>query len=293
MRWPADHPAVEDAALAPWAADVDRLCPDATVVRVLRHVRGRRVSTLVSTPRGPAVLKVFATSRARGGHRRLVALAESPAGPFVPRSIGNRKGHLLLIEFVPGVPMSEVDDGALREAAALAGQALRAMHDSEVVLDRVWTVEREFEQLRRTAGPGTSPLVERVIARTTLSPDAPMVPSHRDFHPAQVVVGDDGVRFVDLDDAAMAPRGLDVGNFVAHLEAEAEVGRRSRPAVSAAIAAFLAGYRIQPQAFDAWRRLTLARLVALAETRHGSPSQALRLAAALEETRREGLAWPA
>ena len=32
------------------------------------------------------------------------------------------------------------------------------------------------------------------------------------------------VRWIDLDDAAMAPRGLDVGNFVAHLRRDAVVG---------------------------------------------------------------------
>src|SRR5262245_9349301 len=123
VRWPADHPALTDPALASWAVDADRLCPEAEVIRVLRHLPGRRVTTLVRTHDGLAVLKLFATSRARGGHRRLSAFADSPARSLVPRPLGYRKGHLALVEFIPGTPLDRVADVALTPAAGLAGRA--------------------------------------------------------------------------------------------------------------------------------------------------------------------------
>jgi len=293
MRWPDDHPAVTDPALTEWAGEVDRLCPDAEVVRVLRHLPGRRVTTLLQTPSGLAVLKLFATSRARGGHRRLAAFAESPAAPFLPRSLGNRKGHLLLVDFVPGVPFTDLGDDALAEASRMAGRALRSVHDSGVVLGRTWGVTDEIAQLRRTAGPATRAVVERAIARWTPSEGEPPVPSHRDCHPAQVIRTENGVLLVDLDDSAMAPRGIDAGNFVAHLEMDAHVGRRTSEGASEAIDAFLGGYGFEPPSLDSWTRLSLARLAALAETRHRSVGQAQVLAAAVDRILSVGHGRPA
>lgn len=282
MRWPADHPALTDPALAPWAGEADRLCPLAEVVRVLRHLPGRRVTTLVSTSGGLAVLKLFATSRARGGHDRLTALAESPAGSLVPGPIGYRKGHLALVEFVPGTPLDQLGDDVLVPAADLAGRALRRLHDSGAELDRTWGPSDEIVQLRRTAGPATRNDVERAIARWTPPVEGRSVPSHRDCHPAQVVWNEEGVRFIDLDDSAMAPRALDVGNFLAHLQAEALLERRTKEAAAAAVDAFASGYGQEPPALRPWTQLALARLAALAETRHNSVAAAAVLCGALD-----------
>jgi len=240
------------------------------------------VTTLLQTPSGLAVLKLFATSRARGGHRRLAAFAESPAARFHPRSLGNRKGHLLLVEFVPGVPLADLGDDGLAEASRMAGRALRSVHNSGVELDRTWDVSEEIAQLQRTAGPATRAVVERAIARWRPLENEPTVPSHRDCHPAQVIQTENGVRLIDLDDSAMAPRGIDVGNFVAHLEMDAHVGRRTSEVVTEAMEAFLEGYGLEPPSLDSWTRLSLARLAALAETRHRSVEQAQVLAAAVD-----------
>jgi hypothetical protein len=281
LRWPADHPALTDSALAPWAGDVDRLCPEAEVIRVLRHLPGRRVTTLVNTGDGLAVLKVFATSRARGGHSRLTAFAESRAGSLVPRPIGYRKGHLALVEFIPGTPLEQLDDDALVVAAALAGRALRRLHESGAELDRTWGPSEEIAQLRRTAGPATREEVERTIARWTPPARGRSVPSHRDCHPAQVVWTEHRVRFIDLDDSAMAPPSLDVGNFLAHLQMEALLARRSKTIAAAAADSFVSGYGQEPPALESWTQLALARLAALAETRHKSSGRAQVLCRAL------------
>jgi hypothetical protein len=60
MHWPDDHPVRTDPRLAEWQADADAVCSQGSVLAVLRHVTGRRVATLVRTPDGPGVLKLFA-----------------------------------------------------------------------------------------------------------------------------------------------------------------------------------------------------------------------------------------
>lgn len=93
---------------------------------------------------------------------------------------------------------------------------------------------------------------------------------------------DRDLRFIDLDDAAMAPRGLDVGNFVAHLRKQAAIGQRWPPAViDVAISAFIDGYGTPRDNLECWERLSLAPLAALAETRYGSCEQPQKLLAPL------------
>ena len=54
------------------------------------------------------------------------------------------------------------------------------------------------------------------------------MPSHRDYHPGQLLLAPEGVTLLDLDTAAMAERELDAGNFLAHLDLF-ELARRSVP----------------------------------------------------------------
>ncbi|GAC1320642.1 MAG: hypothetical protein NVSMB25_13300 [Thermoleophilaceae bacterium] len=288
MHWPPDHPVLTDRALARWREGAERLCPDATAVRVLRHLPDRRVTTLVQLRGGLAVLKVFATPRAGDNHRRLTALATVGAAGLVPRSLGaDDSGHVGLIELVPGTPLDEVSDEQLASCAERAGDALRRLHGSGARLDRSWTIVDEQRQLRRTAGRSTRAAAEDAIGRW--APRAgTLVPSHRDCYPAQAIANQGEVRFIDLDDAAMAPPGLDTGNFLAHLLKDALVGLRPWPHSMRAMDAFLEGYGGAPAGLGAWARLSLMRLAALAETRHRDPEQAQRLLDANYDWRHAG-----
>lgn len=279
IAWPSTHPARTDPALAPWAGGAEEVCPGARVGAVLRHLPGRRVASLVERAHDCGVLKVFASPRARGNHRRLAALHATAAAHVVPRPIAvDVRGHVSLVEYVAGTPMPDLDDRRYVDAARLGGAALRQLHRSAAVLDRCWEVRDEIEQLRRTSGPLTQAVVERVIG-TTRHSSAGVVTAHRDCHPAQLVLTGGGhACWIDLDDAAMAPAGLDVGNFIAHLEAEAATGRRGAATVEAAVAAFVDGYGVEVPDVAAWRRLSLARLCALAETRHGDRARIRQMA---------------
>ena len=77
--------------------------------------------------------------------------------------------------------------------------------------------------------------------------------------------------FIDLDEATMAPPGLDVGNLLGHLSQEAALGRRPALEVADAAAAFLTSYGGTPPDTDCWQQLTLARLAALADARFDRP----------------------
>ena len=283
MPWPADHPLRVDRALEPWAGAARAILAEGRFIRVLRHLEGRRVASLVEMPQGPAVLKVFARPRARGNDRRLRLLAASPAGGLVPRSLGvDRSGHVSLVEWTTGRVYDGVDDSGFVRLARSIGAALRSLHGSGTALDRSWTYDDETTQLRRRATPATWQAIERVVVATRDLASEPLVPAHRDCHPRQIVVCADGVRWIDLDDAALAPAALDVGNFVAHMRRDECLGRRSRSVTEAAIQGVLDGYGPIAGDLEGWTRLALVRLAGLAETRHGQPRDRQRL---LELTR--------
>jgi Ser/Thr protein kinase RdoA (MazF antagonist) len=119
------------------------------------------------------------------------------------------------------------------------------------------------------------------------------VPSHRDLHPRQVVLSGHDIGFIDLDDCALAPPGLDVGNMVAHLRREAVIGRRQHDVAARAVSAFLTGYGAEPPDLQAWVALALARLASLAETRHGRPAERDALLAELDGGAAQPLPEPA
>ena len=268
MHWPAEHPLRADALLARWRGPADRLCGDGVVLRVLKHVRGRRVATLVSMPDGPAVLKVFSSPRARGNDRRLRALGPA-VGDLLPQALQvDPLGHVGLLSYLPGRPLDSMSGPPFVAACGQAGAALARLHGCGVVLDRQWTAADELTHLRSMATPTTDAAITRAVLPQH---DVELRPAHRDLHLAQVVVQPAGVAFIDLDEATMAPPGLDVGNLLGHLSQEAALGRRPALEVADAAAAFLTSYGGAPPDTDCWQQLTLARLAALADARFDRP----------------------
>jgi Phosphotransferase enzyme family len=273
MQWPLDHPAVTDEALAAWAHHAETIAPGAQVVRLLRHLPGRRVATQVRTNDGQsAVLKVFASPRARGNDRRLEALQNSGVRNLVPRPLGvDKTGHVSLVEWVDGVMFDQTPDDRFDGAAFQVGVSLRQLHESSVVLDRSWTIREELALLGKRQTPTVQRLIDAMGGMEQLAErlaDEPLVSAHRDCHPRQAVISDGSARWIDLDDCAMAPAGLDVGNMIAHLKREAAIGLRDPAVADEAVTAFREGYGPIPATTDTWQRLSLVRLCGLAETRH-------------------------
>jgi Ser/Thr protein kinase RdoA (MazF antagonist) len=279
MSWPTDHPALTDPKLAPWAGGIEEVVPYSRVKAVLRYLPGRRMATLVDSQGELTVVKVFASPRARGNVRRLNALAASRAAALVPKVIGSdATGHVLAVTYTRGLLPASLSDAQYPACFFAVGAALRRLHDSGTELDRVWDWEMEVTQLRRRAAPATADLAESLTTSSHGLAGGVLVPAHRDFHPRQVVVAEDGsVSFIDLDDAAMAPRGLDVGNMLGHLVKEAATGTRSEAATVQAGEKFLEGYGpcadLGQGVLTGWTLLCVARLAGLAESRHGDPVQ--------------------
>jgi hypothetical protein len=279
VPFPADHPALLDPALAEWAAGLEDAAPGGVPGQVLRHLPGRRIAVLTELDGQTVVVKVFASPRARGNARRLLALAATPVAGIVPGVVGcDHEGHVLAVTYRDGVIPDHLPDAEYSGHFAAVGRALRRLHDSGAELDRSWGRDEEVAQLVRRHVPTTAELVRHLEVATHWLRAAPTVPSHRDFHPRQVVVTTEGgIALIDLDDAAMAPRGLDVGNMIGHLVRERVTGRRPASVTEAATAAFLDGYGssedLDAATLQAWTTLSLVRLAALAETRHQDPAQ--------------------
>lgn len=283
MRWPPDHPVHRDPRLAAWLAAADELCAGAELGPVLRHVPGRRIAVRLSTPDGDRVLKIFGSPRGRGNHRRLTQLAVSAAGDVLPVPRGtDSSGHAVLIDWVDGTPLDLLEPGRFVPGCYESGRALAALHRSGVRFDRSWTVEDELTQLERRATRRSGALLGAARQLAANLADQPLTSAHRDLHPRQVVVTGGGVRMIDLDDAAMAPPSLDVGNFLAHLEADEITGRLDIRTGLAAARAFRSGYGQDPGHLAAWRWLALLRLAGLAESRHHRPDRAEALLSRLE-----------
>jgi Ser/Thr protein kinase RdoA (MazF antagonist) len=82
-------------------------------------------------------------------------------------------------------------------------------------------------------------------------------------------------RWIDLDDSAMAPRALDLGNMLAHLRQETLRDARTAAVIVAAEHAFLRGYGPTPDVSSGvlrqWQAAASLRLAGLAATRHAEP----------------------
>lgn len=275
MQWPAEHPLRTDEKLRPWAGAAADLCDGARVVRVLRHLPGRRVATLLRLRDTYSVLKVFASPRARGNDRRLTALAAGPAASIVPASLGtDPSGHVHLVTYHAGVMLHQLPDADFVASCGRTGAQLRRLHDCGVELDRYWGWREEAAQLERHALTSTLGRAREALLHPPDAEGADRVCAHRDCHPGQVVVEPTGdVRWIDLDDSAMAPRALDVGNMIAHLRREYLSETRDREVAVAAETRFLLGYgshaSLTTAALDRWIEVALLRLAALAATRHG------------------------
>ena len=115
----------------------------------------------------------------------------------------------------------------LREELAKTGRALAAIHASGAVYERMVTFEDELEEVEdviaRLAltvptlkGAGAT-LIEGLAAASRKEPAGALVPAHHDFRPAQVLLHDGDIGFIDFDGAAMAEPALDLGRFRAKL----------------------------------------------------------------------------
>ena len=239
----------------------------------LKSKQGRRRTVRAVGPTRRAIVKAYHSERAPLVAARVRALAAGPPEPRVPEvlDVDPVRRRVILSE-VPGRPLREALLAGELDECARAGAAVRCWH-------AFWhgvappplaahTVERELEILlgwAERAEPAIGDSVRRAAAGPAAEwPTATVV--HRDLYEEQIVLGA-RIGLIDLDDAALGPAELDIGNLLAHIEL---LELRSGHDLGAAVEALLAGYglgALDPELLDRCRRLTRLRLACI----HGRP----------------------
>jgi Ser/Thr protein kinase RdoA (MazF antagonist) len=240
-------------------------------LELLKQKAGRRSTYRAHGSRRTAIVKVYESDRARTVAKRVAALREGPFEPVVPR---------VWAETDDMVVLSEIQGRPLR-ASVLAGDTLachRAGH-ALGVWHKFWrgsapegltrhTLARELEILRRESEQAPDPIAGAVaFALKAVEDDEEWEPAtviHRDLYEEQVMLAED-VGLIDLDDAAIGPPELDVGNLCAHLDL---LARRYGRALDEAQRAFLDGYLstgapLELQLLLTCRSLSLLRLACI------------------------------
>ena len=250
-----------------------KLVPDLTGCdwRLLRHKPGRRhIGVLEAAGSARAIVKLYTEShfdQARLGAR----FAASMGGPVL---LGSSRRHGILVSaWQPGRSLADLDPGDRRAAvsAAAAGAALALVHERRSgdlplrnLADEARAViaaARSLASLAPDLALRTMRLADRVAALILDSAER-KVPLHGDFSADQVVVGPDRVHLIDWDRAGTGPRTLDLGCFVARLEADAlqAGGALPRELVAAFVDAYADAAGRRPKALRVWTAAALLRL---------------------------------
>lgn len=244
------------------------------VLEELKHKPGRRTTSRAVGARRSAIVKVYASERAATVAARIGALAAGPSEPMVPEVLlCDVDAHLVALSDVPGEPLRASLLVSDLGTSARAGRAIGAWH-------RTWlgrppdalvphTPERELEILRARAAQASpavrAPVDEAMTALAEAEWGYPTV-VHRDLYEEQILVGD-RIGLIDLDDVALGPPELDVGNLLAHVDL---LALRSGADLTALTEALLEGYRksgpaLDPALLGRSRALTLLRLACIHE----------------------------
>lgn len=243
--------------------------------KVLKDKPGRRRTSRASGPHGTAIVKVYASKRAPVVAQRVRAVQDGPSEPVLPRVlVCDETRHLIVLTEVPGRAFRDhLLAGDLRTAERV-GKVLAGWHTAhrgrtpEAL--RVHTAAREVEILleRSAAAPScVAQAVRRAVARAQDEWPADTV-VHRDLYEDQIVVGDQ-IGLLDLDDAAIGPAELDLGNLLAHLDLlEQRTGITLGPSVDALLSAYARHAPMDHDLLSRCRLLSVLRLACL----HSDPT---------------------
>jgi Ser/Thr protein kinase RdoA (MazF antagonist) len=251
--------------------DLAHVVGSPVAMQELKHKPGRRRTLRARGSRRTAIVKVYESERAPLVAARVAALSAGPPEPRTPEVLYlDPARRMLVVSEVSGVPLRRsivVGDVAAcaRTGRALAGWR-RAWRNTSPNGLQSHTMEDEERILLSQAE--RAPAHVRALIRSALPalrgewPCTTVV--HRDLYEEQVLLGD-RVGLIDLDDAALGPPELDVGNLVAHVEL---LELRKGADLRASRDALLGGYDVDsldPDLFDRCRRLALLRLACIHE----------------------------
>lgn len=246
--------------LVEFPPEIWRVSKNRTRLRLLAYKPGRRavfravvrLKRLDGTDETllPLHLQVEHPATLDRSHKNLCRVHEalpSAAAWSVPTPLGVVEDRCLLASsWELGSPLTEVM-GSSSETAMLAGtaRALAGLHRLDIEPTKAVAAQRssgllalarDLADLLPDEESRILVLGERLAGlAAALERSGPVVPTHGDFHPGQVLLQDGRVVLVDFDRAGHEHAAADVGSFVARL-IEAGRGRRS-------IDRFVNGYR--------------------------------------------------
>lgn len=250
---------------------LEQLVGTPVALEELKHKPGRRRTLRARGPNGSAIAKIYTSDRAATVARRIAALAGGPPEPVVPTVLRvDPERHLLVLSDVPGRPLREPLLAGDGEVCYRVGAALGAWHAAWAGRApaplRRHSNARELEILRSRAEAASRPVAHAVAdAAPRLTGDwGCTTVVHRDLYEEQVLV-EERVGLIDVDDAALGPPELDVGNLLAHLDL---LARRRDRELKREVGRLLDGYAeigppLDEALLDRCQRLTLLRLACL------------------------------
>jgi aminoglycoside phosphotransferase (APT) family kinase protein len=227
---------------------VERLIGAPAVFEELKHKPGRRLTVRARGPAGSVIVKLYRSDRVTAVAGRISALADGPAETEVPRLLAvDRAQRLLVLSDLRGRPLREAVLASDEEACRRAGTAIAAWHSAWAGTRpgalQEHTIERELAVLADRAARTSRSTGVHVAAAAAEVRDGwtPATVVHRDLYESQVLLGE-RVGLIDLDDAALGPPELDVGNLLAHLDL---LALRSKRRLDRAEKALLDGYAMR------------------------------------------------
>jgi aminoglycoside phosphotransferase (APT) family kinase protein len=181
---------------------------------------------------GPMAETVYGKLRNDGaGRLHQIGAAMKRSGVPTPRTLAWWSDLGMVIqESGAGVRLADLrdTDDYLRWMGVVA-DALASLHLSPVEGLPHYSPDDEIRDLQDSAATIGSVLPKmeafaselcRRIAALLCTRDGEVTTTHGSFHDDQVLVGDDGVEFIDTDGAVIGPPHSDVGHFLSYLSAE-------------------------------------------------------------------------
>jgi Ser/Thr protein kinase RdoA (MazF antagonist) len=238
-------------------------------VEELKRKPGRRRTFRAIGSRRTAIVKIYESERAPVVAARVTALSAGPAEPRVPEVLRlDPPRRMVVLSEVRGTPLRESIVRGDVAACARAGRALAGWHGAwrnanpNGLGPHTMSDEERILLSRAEAAPPRIAAAVRSILPSLNGGWPCTTVVHRDLYEEQVVLGD-RVGLIDLDDAALGPPELDVGNLIAHVEL---LERRTGADFCAARDGLLGGYGVDsldPALLDRCRRLALLRLACI------------------------------
>ena len=180
----------------------------------------------------------------------------------IPRALSySAAHHLLLLESVPGIPLSLLGLADRAPAYRHLGESLRKLHHLSPPATTAKSTRLTPSGLARAAAiiaqarPEVAPVVHQLAGKLIAGYDkieeTTPVLLHGDLHPKNVLVDEARLSLLDLDQAARGAAALDLAGVIAGLHCEACLGLITDDDCQSLITAFVNGYG-EPPASMRW-----------------------------------------